>query len=71
MDDLDVAVFRFTLGIPGFDDALIPRVVGAVGAFLLVANHVFADSPPAGAQARRKMQRCHLSSLIADIHLIN
>ncbi len=52
-DALDVAVFRFTLGIPGFDDDLIPRVVGALGAALLVGNHVLAGSPPSGAQVMR------------------
>lgn len=52
MDDLDVAVFRFTLGIPGFDDALIPRVVGVVGALLLVLNHFLSDSSPTDAQVR-------------------
>lgn len=41
-EDIELAVFRFTLGIPGFDDALIPRVVGIVGAFVLVLNHVLS-----------------------------
>ena len=35
-----MAVFRFTLGIPGFDDTLIPRVVGSLGILVLVANHL-------------------------------
>lgn len=39
-DDIELAVFRFTLGIPGFDDALIPRVVGVLGACVLALNHV-------------------------------
>jgi hypothetical protein len=43
-----VAVFRFTLGIPGFDDSNIPRVVGAAVALLVAINHaVVADPPPA------------------------
>jgi hypothetical protein len=47
-DELDVAVFRFTLGIPGFDDSNIPRVVGAAVALLVAINHaVVADPPPA------------------------
>ncbi|GAB4817808.1 hypothetical protein N2152v2_004854 [Parachlorella kessleri] len=66
LDDLDVAVFRFTLGIPGFDDALIPRVVGAVGAALLVANHVFAGSQPSGAQVRAEV----LGALLAAVGLV-
>ena len=41
-DDIELAVFRFTLGIPGFDDALIPRVVGVLGLALLAVNHVMS-----------------------------
>ena len=44
--DEEFAVFRFTLGIPGFDDEDIPRVVGFIGASLLVANHLASTSPP-------------------------
>lgn len=50
LDDLDVAVFRFTLGIPGFDDALIPRVVGILGAALLLVNHLLSDGAVTDAQ---------------------
>ena len=57
-DALDVAVFRFTLGIPGFDDDLIPRVVGVLGAALLVGNHVLAGSSPGGAQVIIKLSAC-------------
>jgi len=39
-DEVDVAVFRFTLGIPGFDDSNIPRVVGLTTAGLAVLNHL-------------------------------
>lgn len=48
-DDVDFAVFRFTLGIPGFDDDLIPRVVGVLGAVLLTANHLAAGSAAGSA----------------------
>jgi len=41
-NDVELAVFRFTLGIPGFDDALIPRVVGVVGITLLLLNHALS-----------------------------
>ena len=44
--DLDVAVFRFTLGIPGFDDSNIPRVIGAVVAALVAVNHVLSGADP-------------------------
>lgn len=43
--DVELAVFRFTLGIPGFDDALIPRVAGFVGVALLLLNHALSGSP--------------------------
>ncbi len=51
-EDTDIAVFRFTLGIPGFDDALIPRVVGLLGASLILLNHVLdtSDATPAQVQ---------------------
>lgn len=42
-DEPEVAIFRFTLGIPGFDDALLPRVVSVLGSILLVVNHVAAS----------------------------
>ena len=50
-EDADIAVFRFTLGIPGFDDALIPRVVGVLGAALLIANHLSDQTQATAAQA--------------------
>ena len=51
-DDIEVAVFRFTLGIPGFDDALIPRVVGIIGASLVLINHVLSPQPVPLPQTR-------------------
>jgi hypothetical protein len=51
-EGVDVAVFRFTLGIPGFEDRLIPRVVGAVGAALLALNHILGAQPAPAAQVR-------------------
>ncbi len=52
-DDLDFAVFRFTLGIPGFDDDSIPRVVGILGLLLLSANHLAAGSAAGSASLVR------------------
>ena len=52
IEDAEIAVFRFTLGIPGFDDALIPRVVGSLGASLLIANHLSDPAQATDAQAR-------------------
>ena len=43
-DEDEFAVFRFTLGIPGFDDEDVPRVVGALGAAGLFANRVAAGT---------------------------
>jgi hypothetical protein len=37
----DVAVFRFTLGIPGLDDAQVPRIIGALALLGLAANRFF------------------------------
>jgi hypothetical protein len=51
-EDLDVAVFRFTLGIPGFDDSNIPRVVGAAIAALVAINHVLGAQPAPPAQVQ-------------------
>jgi len=51
-DEVELAVFRFTLGIPGFDDALVPRVAGILGIFLILLNHVLSPVPTAGAQSR-------------------
>ena len=42
-------------GIPGFDDEDIPRVVGLVGAALLVANHLAQGANPSDAQARSEL----------------
>ena len=53
-DDDEFAVFRFTLGIPGFDDQDIPRVIGLLGTSLLVVNHLSGASP-SDAQARTEL----------------
>ena len=37
-------MFRFTLGIPGFDDEDVPRVGGALGAAGLFANRIAAGT---------------------------
>ena len=64
-EEADVAVFRFTTGIPGFDDAQIPRVVGAAGAALLAANHFLGAGAPSPAQARRSVERNALHLKVA------
>ena len=47
-------MFRFTLGIPGFDDQDIPRVIGLLGTSLLVVNHLSGASP-SEAQTRTEL----------------
>lgn len=54
-DQLDVAVFRFTLGIPGFEDRFIPQVVGGVAGALLAFNHLITAQPIAVAQGRAEL----------------
>ncbi|BDA41729.1 probable protein COFACTOR ASSEMBLY OF COMPLEX C SUBUNIT B CCB2, chloroplastic [Coccomyxa sp. Obi] len=61
-EETDIAVFRFTLGIPGFDDALIPRVVGLIGAALLVTNHLLDQSDATSAQIRTEFLGSVLSA---------
>lgn len=53
--DVEVAVFRFTLGIPGFDDALIPRVVGFLCGGLLILNHALSEQTVSAPQARTEI----------------
>lgn len=68
--EVDVQVFRFTLGIPGFDDANIPRVVGFLGGSLLAVNHLLSASPISDAQvlhAGNTHCTCGFRSLQAQI----
>lgn len=66
-DELDVAVFRFTLGIPGFDDSNIPRVVGTVVAAAVAINHVisYGSNPAPPAQVRAEFLDVMLAVLCA------
>ncbi|CAI7840521.1 unnamed protein product [Closterium sp. NIES-53] len=50
LDDLDFAVFRFTLGIPWLDDRDIPRVVGTLLGVALLTNHMLTPQPQLPAQ---------------------
>ncbi|KAF5827481.1 protein required for cyt b6 assembly [Dunaliella salina] len=51
-EGMDMAVFRFTLGIPGFEDRYIPRVVGGLGASLVLINHFLAAQVAPPSQVR-------------------
>ncbi|KXZ41573.1 hypothetical protein GPECTOR_384g189 [Gonium pectorale] len=64
-DEIDVAVFRFTLGIPGFDDRLVPRVVGGVIGALLLLNHVLGADPAPEAQLRSEWLGVLLAAVCA------
>ncbi|XP_024525293.1 protein COFACTOR ASSEMBLY OF COMPLEX C SUBUNIT B CCB2, chloroplastic isoform X1 [Selaginella moellendorffii] len=44
--DVDVSVLRFTLGIPGFDDSKLPRILGFTFGGLIVVNHIFSQLVP-------------------------
>lgn len=65
-DDIDVAVFRFTLGIPGFDDRFLPRVVGLVIASALAINNVLGAQPAPDEQvgSMRCSQACDMMPLL-------
>lgn len=62
--ELELAVFRFTLGIPGFDDAYIPRVAGAGGLLLLALNHFLSPGPAPDAQVCNSIFTCTVHSLL-------
>lgn len=78
-DEPDIAVFRFTLGIPGFDDADIPRILGFAALALLAVNNVLNDatndasqvSPTAqswqkGSQKNKELEPPCVSFLISE-----
>lgn len=64
---LDVSFFRFTLGIPGFDDSDLPRVLGiAFGAIVLLNHFLTADSITA---AQWRSELVGLCNAILSINL--
>ena len=69
-EDVDVAVFRFTLGIPGFDDKYVPRVIGAVGLLLLAVNHALGATPPPSAQTASEVVGGALATLCVVVPLV-
>eukprot|EP00252_Welwitschia_mirabilis_P003490 TRINITY_DN13551_c0_g1_i1.p1 TRINITY_DN13551_c0_g1~~TRINITY_DN13551_c0_g1_i1.p1 ORF type:complete len:277 (+),score=27.47 TRINITY_DN13551_c0_g1_i1:51-833(+) len=50
--EVQLSVFRFTLGIPGFDESNLPRITGFAVGFLLVLNHVISQDSATPAQTR-------------------
>ena len=51
-DDEQFTVLRLTLGIPGFDEAQLPRVIAALCLGLLAINRVASSGAPSAAQVR-------------------
>lgn len=49
-EEPDIAVFRFTLGIPGFDDADIPRILGLLALAILAVNKLLSEAPSDSTQ---------------------
>eukprot|EP00250_Pteridium_aquilinum_P011480 c20098_g1_i3 orf=626-1351(-) len=52
---LDVSVFRFTLGIPGFNDSDLPRVLGIAFGAVLLLNHFLTADYVTAAQWRSEL----------------
>ncbi|KAH7352843.1 hypothetical protein KP509_19G066300 [Ceratopteris richardii] len=52
---VDVSVFRFTLGIPGFNDSDLPRVLGIAFGAILVLNHFLTGDYVTAAQWRSEI----------------
>ncbi|KAG6549458.1 hypothetical protein Mapa_008993 [Marchantia paleacea] len=69
--DLDISVFRFTLGIPGFDDSDLPRVLGISFGGLLVLNHAFSLSSMTAAQLRSEAVGLFLAAVSISLPAIN
>lgn len=59
-------MFRFTLGIPGFDDSNIPRVIGAAVAAMVAINHVLGGDPAPPAQVAASYPRLTLGLSITQ-----
>ena len=55
-DEDEFQVFRFTLGITGFDDSEIPKALGVISAALLIANKV-ASNGQLGVSSSAAAQR--------------
>ena len=51
-DEIDFAVLRMTLGIPGFDEKQLPRAVAVLCLLLIMANRQFSPTLVTEAQVR-------------------
>lgn len=61
--EIDLSVFRFTLGIPGFDESNLPRVIGIVCGLLLGLNHILSQNSATPAQLRSEAVGLVLASI--------
>ncbi|KAL4188192.1 hypothetical protein AMTRI_Chr09g22680 [Amborella trichopoda] len=52
---LNLSVLRFTLGIPGFDESNLPRLLGSAFGFLLLLNHFLGVNSVTPAQLRSEV----------------
>ncbi|XP_057870138.2 protein COFACTOR ASSEMBLY OF COMPLEX C SUBUNIT B CCB2, chloroplastic isoform X2 [Cryptomeria japonica] len=63
----DLSVFRFTLGIVGFDESYLPRIIGILFGFLLVLNHVSTQTSVTAAQLRSEFVGIFLVAISISI----
>jgi hypothetical protein len=57
--EVDLSVMSFTLGIPGFDDSELPRLLGILFGSCIVLNHVV--SSPGGLMSDAQLVHTSLS----------
>ncbi|KAG0590333.1 hypothetical protein KC19_1G090900 [Ceratodon purpureus] len=65
--EVDVSVFRFTLGIPGFDDADLPRLVGVFFGSLLLINHAVSIESMTNAQLTSEVLGLFLAAVACSL----
>ncbi|KAL2614180.1 hypothetical protein R1flu_025872 [Riccia fluitans] len=70
-DNVDIQVFRFTLGIPGFDDSDLPRMVGILFGGLIILNHALSLSSVTPALVRSEAVGLFLAAVSISLPAIN
>ncbi|KAL3701356.1 hypothetical protein R1sor_019378 [Riccia sorocarpa] len=71
VESLDIQVFRFTLGIPGFDDNDLPRLVGNLFGGLIILNHAASLSSVTPALLRSEVVGLLLAAVSVSLPAIN
>ncbi|GBG66298.1 hypothetical protein CBR_g58789 [Chara braunii] len=69
--DLEVSVFRFTLGLPWLEDRLLPRVVGIMLGFLIGVNHAVSPPPLTAPQLRTEVLGLFLAAIAVALPSIS